>query len=88
MKRNARIAFNALTKIGAPVREAHDGHFMISGESGTDAPDGLPWADYYAEDYNEVWSEFGVNKILIEILKKHGLFAEWYNPGYLNVYDI
>lgn len=105
MKRNARNAFNALKKIGAPVFDSYDsgaplesGHFAISGENaGGDnygyegekgyAPDGMDWADYYSEDYNENWSKFGVHNAINEILDEYDLFAEWYDAGSLRVYD-
>ena len=88
MKRNARTAYNELEKMGVRVGEWDwGGYFNISGEDGGTDPDGLPWADYYAEDYMDVWSEFGVNKLVIEVLAKHGLYAEWYNAGVLCVYD-
>ena len=101
MNRNARNAWNALKKIGAPVLGPElgwGGHFAISGEgAGRDdwfyegskdyASDGMDWAEYYTEDYREEWSVFGVHKEIIEVLDKHGLFAEWYNAGVLGVYD-
>ena len=88
MKKNARLAFNALKKIGAPVMEEpwSGGHFRLSGESGEDGPNGLPWADYYMEfGVNE--EHFGVNADVMAILDKYGLYAEWCNPGVLDIYD-
>jgi len=101
MKRHARKAFTALKKIGAPVLGPElewGGHFAISGEQyGRDDglypgskdydKDGLPWAEYYSEDYAETFSVFGVNKKIIEILDDNGLFAEWANAGVLGVFD-
>ena len=105
MKRNARNAFNALKKIGAPVFDSYrsgapleSGHFAISGETaGADdymypgsknyAPDGMDWANYYSEDYNENWSRFGVHNAINNILDDNDLFAEWYDAGSLRVYD-
>jgi hypothetical protein len=101
MNRNARNAWNALKKIGAPVLDPSlgwGGHFAISGEKyGHDngfyeghidhASDGMDWAEYYSEDYTEAWSVFGVHNEINAILDKHGLFAEWYNAGVLGVYD-
>jgi hypothetical protein len=101
MKRNARNAYNALKKIGAPVLDPDlgwGGHFAISGELyGRDngfyeghkdyASDGMEWANYYSEDYNENWSRFGVHNEINDILDKYGLYAEWYNAGVLGVYD-
>ena len=94
MNRNARNAWNALKKIGAPVLGPElgwGGHFAISGEgAGRDDwfyegskdvdPDGNYWYDYY--------SNYWGSKHLNDILEKHGLFAEWYNAGVLGVYDI
>jgi hypothetical protein len=93
MNRNARNAYNALKKIGAPVLSPDlgwGGHFAISGELyGADDgfyegaknldPDGNYWYDYY-ESY---WGSPYIN----DILEKHGLFAEWINAGVLGVYD-
>jgi hypothetical protein len=101
MKRNARNAFNALKKIGAPVLGPElgwGGHFAISGErAGRDdymypgskdfASDGMDWAEYYSEDYAEAWSRFGVHNEINDILDDYDLFAEWVNPGVLAVYD-
>ena len=101
MKRNARKAFNALKKIGAPVLEpghGWGGHFAISGELyGRDngfyqghidqAPDGLPWAEYYSEDYQELFSRFGVHNAINDILDRNDLFAAWINGGVLGVFD-
>lgn len=39
------------------------------------------WLDYYSNDLN-----FGSDK-LNEILEKHDLCWEWYNPAYGCVYD-
>ncbi len=95
MKRNARLAYNALKKIGAPVLDADwGGHFAISAELyGRDdgfyeghkdlAPGGY-WADYYGEftgGYPYVAPE------IEKILDKYGLYCEWNNPGVLSVYD-
>ena len=90
MKRNARNAYNALKKIGAPVLDPDKGwggHFAISGESGDTASDGMDWAEYYSEDYRELWSRFGVHNEINDILDANDLFAEWIDPGVLGVYD-
>ena len=93
MNANAKRAYEALKKIGAPVLSPDlgwGGHFAISGEYyGRDDgfyegskdfdPDGNLWFDYY-ENY---WGSDHIN----DILKKHGLFAEWINAGVLGVYD-
>jgi hypothetical protein len=102
MNRNARNAYNALKKIGAPVLDPDrgwGGHFAISAEgAGRDdlfyegskdlASDGMDWAEYYSEDRNEEWSVMGVHREILVILDKHGLFAEWCNAAVLGVYDI
>jgi hypothetical protein len=97
MKRNARNAFNALKKIGAPVLDPElgwGGHFGISAElAGRDdwlypgskdlAPGGY-WADYYGEFtgfYPYVAPE------IEKILDKYDLYYEWVNAAVLGVYD-
>ena len=93
MKRNARTAYNALKKIGAPVREGWGGneHFSISAESNfCKEYNNEYWAEYYVMTdggFQEIMDGFGVNKKITAILEKHGLYAEWYNPGVLSVYD-
>lgn len=101
MKRNAYTAFKALKKIGAPVLDPSlgwGGHFAISAEqAGKDdwgyqgardyAPDGLSWADYYSEDYKEVFSRFGVHNLINKILDDNDLFCEWENAAVLVVFD-
>ncbi len=84
MKRNYRLAFNALKKIGVPVyvRDDMDGRFQISAEE----PESYKWADYYA--YNREGWDFGVNPLIDQVLKKYGLFSEWINPGELGVYKL
>jgi len=87
MKRNIRTAFNQLKKIGAPVFEGGwDGQdtFRISGEHNYD---GETWADYYEEFCPSDW-EFGVNPRITQILDKNRCYAEWCNPGVLNVYEV
>lgn len=83
MKQNARLAFNALKKIGAPVLDTdREGcHFRISGEDNGDET----WADYYDGHY--LGWDFGVNPKIEAILEKHDLMCEWENPGVLGVYD-
>jgi hypothetical protein len=82
MKANFRKAFNELKKMGVPVYEREDmnGRFQISAEE----PDSYLWANYYA--YNRDGWDFGVNPTVDRVLKKHGLFSEWINPGELGVY--
>lgn len=88
MKTNAKKAFEALKKIGVPVNENkwtndESEHFTISGE------DNYPeiWADYYNEYNLGSTDDFGVSLKINKILDKFGLFAEWYNPGVLCVFD-
>jgi len=86
MKRNFRKAFNELKKIGAPVYEGgwnSDDTFRISGEENYDEI----WADYYDEFCSSDY-EFGVSPKINNILAKHGLYAEWCNPGVLDVCEI
>ena len=75
------LAFNELKAIGAPVftNEDNNGNFSISAEQN----DSEVWADYYSEDSQAC---FGVSSRIDHILNKHGLLAEWVNPGYLSVY--
>jgi hypothetical protein len=87
MKRNHRLAFNALKKIGAPVYERSDiENFQISAEgiAGPYDRDTL-WADYYDGHAIPGWN-FGINPLIDEILAKYGLHAEWINPGEIGVY--
>jgi len=62
--------------------------FEISAETHADASNGLPWADYYWIDPKGEQAIFGVNKLLDAELERHGLYAEWINPGVLGVYPI
>ena len=54
----------------------------ISAEDHTEAPDGMPWADYYLGH-----GQFGVHDQLVNVLHEYGLYAEWVNPGVLAVYN-
>lgn len=80
MKKQFRLAFNALKKIGAPVCEddwyGNTDNFRISAECNDDAW----WADYWAGCY--------IDPRIEAILKKYGLYAEWVNAGVLNVYEV
>lgn len=82
MKRNFRLAFNALKKLGVPVYERADmnGRFQISAEES----ESYKWCDYNA--YNRPGWDFGVNPQIDSVLSKYGLFSEWINPGELGVY--
>lgn len=85
MKRNYRNAYNALKKIGAPLIDHGGDEFYISAENNVDEI----WADYYMMGMgNSFVDDFGVNKKIGAILDKHGLFAEWQNPGCLAVCEL
>ena len=84
----AKRAFEALKKIGAPVHHLGEGWsgdalFSISGESNYDEM----WADYYNEYQLSFLDDFGVNEKINKVLNKYKLYAEWYNPGVLEVYE-
>tara|TARA_R110000824_G_scaffold295047_2_gene483438 strand:+ start:500 stop:763 length:264 start_codon:yes stop_codon:yes gene_type:complete len=86
MKKNARSAFNALKKIGAPVFEGGDWggeYFIVSGEDNVKEI----WADYWQEFGGPGLDDFGVSLKINKILDKNDLFGEWINPGVLGVYD-
>jgi hypothetical protein len=88
MKRNHRLAFNALKKIGAPVYERSDiENFQISTEGiyGDYDRDTL-WADYYDGRNIPNWN-FGINPKITDILSKYNLHAEWINPAEIGVYE-
>jgi hypothetical protein len=81
MRKQYRLAFNALKKLGVPVyeREDMDGCFQISAEE----PESYNWCCSYSNrgDWN-----FGVNPIIDDTLAKYGLRCEWINAGELGVY--
>lgn len=79
MKQPYIRAFNELKKLGAPVYEHADDHGNFSLDA--EGEDGDYWASYYYEG-----SCTGVTPRLEAILAKHGLFAEWVNPGRLSIY--
>lgn len=83
MRRKYRNAFNELKALGCPVIERpegdRDGAFVISGESNCDKV----WADYW----EPAFGLFGVNMDVVNVLRKHGLHAEWINPGCVGVYE-
>lgn len=84
-KSNPKAAFAELKAMGVPVIdiEENGAHFRISGEENDDTI----WADYYREYPMSYLDDFGVHNDINAVLEKHGLIAEWYNPGYLNVYN-
>ena len=84
MKRNHRLAFNALKKIGAPVYERSDiENFQISAE-------GLRSDAYKGYNPDEAWASYWdscyINPLIEAILKRYGLHAEWINAGEIGVY--
>lgn len=81
----ARKAFDELKNLGVPVVDIQEdgSYFRISGEDNEDTV----WADYYNEYRMSYSDDFGVHEEINNILNKHGLYAEWYNPGYLHVYN-
>jgi hypothetical protein len=72
---NIKKAIAALKKMGAPLIENEDGVF-ISAEQNYDNE---IWADYYELGYPYV------NEKIETALDKNGFFAEWVNPGLLEV---
>jgi hypothetical protein len=81
----AKKAFAALKEMGAPVYhlgEGWGGHalFSVSAEENYNED----WADYY----QPYLGEFGLSMKIVDVLDKHGLYAEWCNPGVLDVYEI
>ncbi|AFU88190.1 hypothetical protein CcrColossus_gp320 [Caulobacter phage CcrColossus] len=101
-KPHARKAGDELLKLGAPVyfhlAGEHGTHFIIGAEL-RDNDDSL-FCDYYQEDVRERWDREdvpvaerkilnaqGIKTEVHDVLKKHGLYAEWINPGQVGVYD-
>jgi len=82
MKRDFRNAFNALKKLGVPVREygGDEPNFWITAEDGHD------FCNYYDGHMIPDW-EFGVSPVITQTLRKYGLFAEWQNPAQLTVWE-
>ena len=93
MKRNARLAFNALKKIGAPVFERADdpSQFILSAEDR--GADGRLFADNYRDEIREyvdgggrVINAWGVRQDVRDILDRYGLMDEWINAGATGIY--
>jgi hypothetical protein len=86
MKRAYIKAYNKLAKLGCPVYEHYDdnGNFSISAEDALSDT----WLNYYDGDSYLENPEFGKSGRLCQILRDHGLFAEWVNPGRASVYEI
>jgi len=88
MKRNARTAFNKLTKMGVRVTERKRGncHFVISAKDNNDCA----FADYYdAVHYGGLAAarDCGVTREITDVLIAHGLMAEWINDSLVGVYE-
>jgi hypothetical protein len=83
MPSKVKTAFLKLQKLGAPVNVWHQnnpkymdyrGYFWLSGEECKEE-----WLDYY--------SNFWGSDELNDILNKAGLYFEWENPAWGNVYN-
>ena len=77
--KHAQLAYAELEALGAPVKRSHyvnGAYFSIDAEQ----PEAQHFVDY--------WSNYWGSKKLNKILDKHGLFFEWENPAWCNVYDI
>jgi hypothetical protein len=95
MKRNARKAFTALKKLGAPVydRPSESAEFILGAELRT--KDDTYFADYYREELREYRDEtgkiqnpFGIRTDVNDILTENGLMAEWINGGMVGIYQM
>lgn len=101
-KPHARKAGDELLKLGAPVyfhlAGEHGTHFIIGAEL-RDSDDRL-YCDYYQEEVRErfdredvpvaerkILNVSGIMTEVHDILTKHGLYADWINPGQVGVYD-
>ena len=82
MATNAATAFVELQKAGCPVKiwdsGRERGHFWIDAEQSGASE----WLDYWSHAY------IAGSEKLNQILQKHGLYFEWANSAYANVYDI
>jgi len=98
MQRNARTAFKALEKLGAPVFDHGDredqwgAHFILSGE--LRSTDDSYFADYWQEELREYIDEtgkiqnpFGIRTDVNDILTANDLYAEWIDGGTCGIYD-
>ena len=88
MQRNYKKAYTKLKIMGCPVIEGDDSgnmdKFRISAEQNCEDANETVWADYY----NMGSGLFGVNNKINAVLDKHGLYAEWINPGVLSVQEV
>jgi len=88
MKRHARRAFNKLKKLKINVVDSKEynecgdyrGHFWIGCEGGMRGED---HTELHVDYYSKFWGSDELN----EILDAEGLYFEWYNAAYANVYD-
>ena len=102
MTPRAYKALKELEAINAPVynRQEYGAYFILGGEL-RDFDDSY-FADYYQQDIREAWhpddkekpiaerriiNAFGIRQDVHDILRKHGLYAEWINPGMCGIYD-
>lgn len=83
LKGNVLKAFNALEKMGVPVKDSdhNGGHFYISAEE-ENSPE---WLDYH--NGSKSWGDWTINDKVHEVLNANDLYPEWANPGYCVVYD-
>ena len=68
---------------GEEYEESKRGAIWSSGEEGATS-DGSLIFDYYSASPAR---EFGVHPEVLEILEKHGWFAEWQDPGTVFIYQ-
>lgn len=81
---NLQKAIAELKAIGVPLIENEDGVF-ISAENNVNEI----WADYYMMGMgNSFVDDFGVNHKINAVLEGNGYFAEWKNPGCLNICEV
>lgn len=78
MKRNFRLAFNELKKMGVPVKDRYWEvyEFTIDAEEGHG-----DWTNYWGMELGP----FGINEKIHEVLKKYGLHTEWHDPATVGV---
>ena len=92
MKRNARTAFNAIQRIGAPVydRSEESAEFILGAERVKD--NDPKYADYYQDEIRErvedgkVINAMGIDERINRILRNNGLHAEWINVAMVGIY--
>lgn len=99
---HALAAADELLALDAPVylhlAGENGAHFIVGAERRSN--DEPLWCDYYQEEVIEAWStpdksdpsrrilnDSGIRTEMLDILDKHGLFAEWINPGQVGVFN-